>query len=452
MDKNLKNVILLTIDCLRYDSLSEKNTPNIIKFAKNGWFFKRAYSTGCWTTPSMIGLLTSTYPFMYEGQLKIKTPRESIAKILKENGYHTGAFTFQPYLSRIHGFNIGFDDYFDDFKKFRNSQEEIVQRRYGQSEKLFENFSTLYNKFVFLSYLKSKVKNFVYFKYLMKKLEKNLNFYIPSDEINSYFIDWIKNKNEPFFCWLHYLDTHFPYISNSFEKDDMIRLNVQRQKWHRNKNKVNSYDLDKLKIFYNEKVKDVDRNICMLVNNIKKLDKYGNTIFIITADHGEEFYDHGGFHHEIKLYEELIHVPLIVFGKGIKGCIINKVISHIDLFPTILDILGIKKPKGWIGENFILKNNNIAISEEGQKACGDARLSLDYKLNFETKKIAIVWNKWKYIYTERNSEELYDLSNDNEENDNLLNGNINHLNEVIDTARNILKNHLDFIKNSRNYM
>jgi len=450
MDEKLKNVILLTIDCLRYDSLSETNTPNIMKFAKNGWFFKRAYSTSCWTTPSMIGLLTSTYPFMYEGQLKIKTPRVSIAKILKENGYHTGAFTFQPYLSRIHGFNIGFDEYFDDFEKLKNSQEGIIQKRYGLSKKLSENLSTLYNKIGIFTYFKAKVNNFIYFKYLKKKLRKNSNFYIPSNEINSYFIDWIKNKNEPFFCWLHYLDTHFPYISNSFEKDDMIRLNVQRQKWHRNKNKVNLDDLDKLKIFYKEKVNDVDRNICKLINEIKKLNKYDNTIFIITADHGEEFYDHGGFHHEIKLYEELIHVPLIVFGKVIKACIIDKVISHIDLFPTILNILGIKKPNGWIGENFVLKNNNIAISEEGQKAFGDARLSLNYKLNFETKKISIVWDKWKYIYTEGNGEELYDLSNDNEENDNLLKGNKNHLKDVIDTARKILNNHLEFVKGSRN--
>jgi len=129
----MKNVILLTVDCLRYDALSEKNTPNIMKFARNGWFFKRAYSIGCWTTPSLIGLMTSTYPFMYEGQLKIKSPRKNLAKTLNENGYTTGGFTFHPYLSRIYGYDMGFDDYFDDIDKFKGSTEVIVQKRWGPS-------------------------------------------------------------------------------------------------------------------------------------------------------------------------------------------------------------------------------------------------------------------------------------------------------------------------------
>ena len=93
----------------------------------------------------------------------------------------------------------------------------------------------------------------------------------------------------------------------------------------------------------------------------------------------------------------------------------------------------------------MLKNNNIAISEEGQKARGDARLSLDFKFNLETKKIAIVWDSWKYIYTDGNCEELYDLSTDKGEKNNLLIGDVKLSQEVINKARDLLKNHIDFV-------
>jgi arylsulfatase A-like enzyme len=268
---------------------------------------------------------------------------------------------------------------------------------------------------------------------------------MPGNELNNHFIEWIKDKNDPYFCWLHYLDTHFPYISDSLKKDEMIRLNLQRQKWFLQNKNVNLDDLDKVKNLYIKKVHDVDSYIGELVDNLKKINKYDNTIFIITADHGEELYEHGSFHHDLKLYEELIHVPLIISGKGIKRHTIDKVVSHIDLAPTLLDILEIKKPKLWIGDNLLLNTKNIAISEEGQKTRGDARLSLNFKLNLDAKKVAIIWDKWKYIYSEGNGEELYDLSVDEGEKENLLKEDEEQTKEVINIARDALNKHMNLV-------
>ena len=410
----MKNLVLITVDCLRYDAIRSDLTPNIEDLA-NGLFFESAYSVASWTAPSFIGILTSTYPLMYNGELTVKSPRISIAQVLKQKGYLTAGFTFHPYLSKIYGYNRGFDDYFDDFGALDQEKKYKLANRLQKLGLRFLVFEKLRKR---LSYL-----NYIY--YMRYRLKHDFKFYLPGNKVNRRVMDWVDEKKQnPFFIWIHYMDVHFPYLPSGedcADKEEAIRLNIEREKWFRGSKDVDATDLEKLKDLYMAKVRDVDRYIGELIRSFKERGLYDDTIFVLTADHGEEFFEHGEFHHEFKLYDELIHVPLLMFGNGIKGKKIEKTVSSVDLAPTLIDLLGMKKPKEWVGENMLLKENGIAISEEGQEYRGDSRRDDGgFRMNLTAKKVSLIHGGWKYIYNEHGMDEFYNLIKDPMEGENMI--------------------------------
>ena len=133
-----------------------------------------------------------------------------------------------------------------------------------------------------------------------------------------------------------------------------------------------------------------------MINLLKEQNLMKNTYIIITSDHGEEFKDHGSFGHNHTLYNELVHVPLIIQGPGIpkKTRIADKV-RLIDIFPTIFDLLGVHNKISSFNIDGIslmpLINNS---GEQNYLPC----LSKDWN------KFSIRTDKWTQITTETNSE------------------------------------------------
>lgn len=114
----MKNVILITIDCLRADHVGclgydRPTTPNIDELAEAGVLFTQAFSQGSKTATSFPALLASTYPLMFEGYKRISEPRKMISEVLKENGYTTAAFHSNPTLSSYFNYDRGFDTFED---------------------------------------------------------------------------------------------------------------------------------------------------------------------------------------------------------------------------------------------------------------------------------------------------------------------------------------------------
>ena len=433
----MKNIVLITIDCLRYDSFNT-HAPNLMKYGKQGWFFKRAYSLGSWTTPSLLGLLTSTYPLMYNGKLAIEYPRISIVDILKSQGYSTLGFTFHPYLSSLYKFNKGFDIYYDS----------LIKKSKLEEKNDYSLFKEIIKKVIYSDKTPKYFKNYAWLIMLHRKLKKGNLPYLRGEQVNNMVKEHLDGVSEPFFLWIHYLDTHFPYVprSNKISSEEIVNLNEERERWFKLNKRVDYDKLLKLKNLYLLTIKDVDNHVKEIVEYFKRKNFYKNTIFIITADHGEEFYEHGGFHHEIKLYEELIHVPLIMFGNGLKPKIIEKVVSHIGVFPTILDILGLKSPAEFIGKNMILNDSNLSFVEEGQKYHGDAFKGNLIKLDLNSAKIAIIYKNWKYIRGD-DSLEIYNLQDDPLEKNNL----ITHKDKYRDILRTFNKLYAEHIKLLKNY-
>ncbi len=141
----------------------------------------------------------------------------------------------------------------------------------------------------------------------------------------------LKPQRDKFFVWGHYYDPHDPYFEvPGFKAKD-------------------SSDKEK----YIAIVKYVDREIGRLVDGLKSRGVWDKTVFVLTADHGDEFLEHGHRFHGSTLYEEMTHVPLILRVPQVAARRIKQPIGHVEVAPTLLDALGVKTPPAFEGRSRI---------------------------------------------------------------------------------------------------
>ncbi len=380
------NVILIIVDTLRADHLScydyERNTsPAIDSIAKGGIQFLNAYTTAPWTQPAVASIITGLLPYYHNvcDLFDILSPDNiTLAELLRDEGYKTGAVISHKLLESKLGYAQGFDYYNED-----NVGDEST---------------------------------------------------VSSDKVTGNAVKWIdNNKKNDFFLMLHYFDPHYAYehhedfdYSTGYEGelkagDDIWDLRSR-------KDNMSNEDLSFLKNLYDEEISFTDKNIGILIQYLKDENLFDKSIIVITADHGEEFNEHGWLGHTVHLYEELVHVPLLIHIPGneytpkkIKGNV-----SVADIVPTILELLDIgydksvfngKSLSGKIkGENEIVKDNPVffqitfALNEEK---------NLRAKQKFSIKN-GVLLGKEKLIYDIANEVwELYDISSDKSEKSNI---------------------------------
>lgn len=366
------NIIVISIDTVRADHLASygyhrTTTPNIDDLAKQGVVFENAFSQAPWTLPSMASMHTSLYPSEHGAEnvySRLNDHFVTIAEVLKNNFYKTIGIISQSFLSSKHGFSQGY---------------QIFDERYI-----------------------SGVND------------------ISSESITKRAMEYIEeNKSDPFFLWIHYFDPHHSYIDHvefsygsgySGSLPDKLDLKDLNE----NKSSLNQDDIDYVKDIYDEELALTDKNIGDLINNVYDLGLEDNTIIIITADHGEEFLERTRFGHGKNLYQELIHMPLIIYvptdlkyrGKRVKE---NVEISSIPY--TIIDLLGIEKNL-FRGINLLEvneKQNTVAFSEGS------------YAWGVDKRKEGIIYKNWKLIKNlDDQTYELYNLENDPSEKMNLI--------------------------------
>jgi arylsulfatase A-like enzyme len=399
------NLLLITIDALRADHLtclgySRKITPNLDDFASTGVLFTQAISTSHMTPTSFVSMLTSTFPLMNGGWFDISKRGITLPLVLKAHGYHTGAFLSNPFLSSYYGYHKGFD-FFD------NSIPES-----GIGMKMLG-------------------------KLLHVPKSQRITPFAKAQELNKKAITWLHDNRDDFFLWLHYMDVHGPYglLRNrvslfrsllsmkvhqalGHSKYRAMKSNNLLPKWHVNR-RIDSYDAH---------IRYEDKMFGSLFHKLTELDILKDTLVVVTADHGQQFMEHGYYGHRFGLYDQLIHVPLIIVGPGLKRRIITQQVSLLDLAPTILDIVGIEKPRSFLGDSLLglMRGSGTelgrlgAISETDVLPAG-LRLRGDQKrLDAKRRVISFRTDKWKYIYTEGGQDELYCLETDPGERENLI--------------------------------
>jgi arylsulfatase A-like enzyme len=237
----------------------------------------------------------------------------TLAEQFKKAGYATGAVVSAPYVESRYGFARGFDEYDDETVSFATNNESYRS--------------------------------------------------VTGPLVVDTATDWIEaNLDRPFFLFLHFWDVHYDFVpgppydrmfdpdydgdvtGDDFYFSDAIHLEMEAR------------DLDHVIALYDGEIRLVDDQIKRLRKTLGELDVADNTIFVVTADHGDEFFEHAEKGHHRTLYEEVVHVPLVFYVPGAAvakpGRRLESESSIIDIAPTLLGLAGIEKPEGLEGQDY----------------------------------------------------------------------------------------------------
>lgn len=394
------NVILIGIDTLRADHLGSygykrDTSPNIDKFAQTGVLFVNAFSQSNKTTPSFMSMFTSLYPSDHgvitvlssnnKGPIvKINDSIVTLPQILKNYGYKTYGMITSTQLAGELGFDRGFD--------------------------LYEKGSAYASRDKLISLI-AKIKSEKFFIFFHDNGPHDP--YIPAAPFDRYY------QVSPFGKSL--VENYDANPEGVLPIDDEDTVEVKSKKMRDNKritsesfwSKVdgeNPTHVSDLIALYDGEIKHLDEFIGRLAEVLEKNKLLENTIIIFTADHGEEFGEHGQFKHN-QLYNELIQVPLIVSWQKIEGKKeIAQKVRTVDIMPTLLDLLGISFDTPQRGISllpFIYDQSNLK----------DLLIISMQELGGELSKSYITDN-YKFI-SGPSSPQLYNLSQDPKERQNL---------------------------------
>jgi arylsulfatase A-like enzyme len=158
---------------------------------------------------------------------------------------------------------------------------------------------------------------------------------------------------------------------------------------------------------YDDKLSYVDENLNELFSFLSSKEIVDSTLIILSSDHGQEFLDHGRVGHGSGgFYDEILHIPLILFGPRIQNGVNRRLVSQLDIAPTILNFYGIIAPKDYRGNNVLSTHTNRFVISEGFPRQGPI--------------YAIRTEKWKYIRAKRQRAQLYNLEEDLKETKNVI--------------------------------
>ncbi len=367
------NVIIIGLDTLRPDHLGaygyeRETSTNIDRLAADGVLFENVISQAPWTHPSFGTVFTSLYPTQHGATTvgtRMSTEFPTLASLLGDHGYYTGAIVNAPSLSPEFGVGRGFDHY--DFLRPWSERS--------------------------------------------------------ADQVTELALAWIDvHKDQPFFLFVHYFDPHLPYAppvpyDSLFDPDyagplgDSFNIGAAAA---RRDDRVVGYgslpEADKKHIaaLYDGEIAFADKAVGALVDGIDRRGLRNRTLLIFLSDHGEELFDHGGLDHGHSLFDELIRVPLIISLPGTipEKSRVSEYVRLLDVMPTVLDMLGLRQPTHLEGVS--LKNFLTGAVRPRPDGVGLLRPAICYAeaLRHRMTVKSLTAYPWKLIYDMRTHERL----------------------------------------------
>jgi len=326
------NVILIIIDTARKDHFScygyqRETTPRIDEFAKEAVKFENAIATSSWTLPSIASILTGLWPHRHLAGYQIKdkeTGQEglsylsesavSLAEVLLQQGYQTVGFFQNPFVDPAFRLNRGFElyDYFPGDNLHIRRADQVI----GLASRWLERYWRRKTPFFMVVHL----------------FDPHLAYDPPSEYAWPYVYGYQGELQIPF-------------------APDEKELNKIRQ----GKITYSSKDKDFIIGLYNGELSFVDHWVGAFFDYLKEKKIYERSLIILTADHGEEFWEHNSFEHGHSLYQEVLSVPLLIrFPEGENaGLAVKEYVTLADIAPSILAYLGIETSFPANGRSFI---------------------------------------------------------------------------------------------------
>lgn len=411
------NVLFLVVDSLRFDIAVgdwESRTPHIDRLVDDGTLFTNCFSQGISTAPAMTAMLTGRHPLDYGGHWYLGDDQQTFPQAFQQNGYRTGAIHSNPYVSARRNFDRGFDHFEEDVVTFE--PDEGLE---AAPEKLLRIASRL-------SRILSRTP------------------YTPAEDVNEGMLSFVADSDSPWFLWTQYMDVHGPYLGG----DDFRYRNKFRAEWLwrkaavRDPDSISPSEQQELQENYRREVEYLDGAIGDLLDELDSNGQLSDTFVVLTADHGDEFDEHGRFGHGNLPYDELTHVPLVIRppeGSDLPtGETRDELVRCMDILPTVLDAVDADVPdehrSRLAGETLLplIKGNGrgddpLVVTEKRVKGEDDLRIGLRTA-------------DWKFIYDGSADERyLFDLESDPAEKENVLDANPdtarefeNHFHERLD--------------------
>lgn len=371
-----KSILLVTVDCLRADHVgfmgyARPTTPFLDSVAAESFVFPSAMVAGAPTYYSFPAILASRYPLALGRDVVGLAPGEpSLMSILKQAGYATASFgAANPYISS----RFGYEQKFDTFRDFLDGDVSIPP----SNERITAASSTGWMNRLNRKVAKARpamgplgvVYDELYFRYCQRVTPvpdslDALRRFPAADVIVHHACEWLASSGEkPFFLWIHLMDPHAPYYPKDAALAMMggapvtpFRARYLNSFW--NRSDLGPHRLvrhrDEIVALYDAGVRWVDVHMARLVETLRKSGKWDDCIFVFTADHGEEFLDHGGrYHPPSRLMEELIHVPLLLrVPECAKKDVAKSPFSMIHIAPTLLDAAQLPIPATFQGQSY----------------------------------------------------------------------------------------------------
>ena len=361
-------IILVSIDTLRADHLSSygyerETSPFLDSLAAKGSRFRYARSASPWTLPAHVTMLTGQLPMTHkvvDDGVSLDPQTPFLPALLQKEGWATGGFVSTMYVSSLFGFNRGFDH--------------------------FEDFGLLSEK-------------------------KNLSGSVDAEDVIDEALTWFASQpaEKPLFLFLHFYDVHYAYDAPAPYNEKFDRPSQkgdQKYKnyfYFKNKKKVKAKQRRHQIAQYDEEIVYVDDQLRRLNDAIK--DKRTKVKWVVTADHGEEFWERGAWGHAHTLYAEQLHVPLIISGEGVPQGIPDSgwAGSH-DIAPTI---------SAWAGAGGLQPDGISLVSYlSGEKALPE-RTFMAETTRFKTNRLSILEGEYRLEWDLKNAtSELFHTMSD----------------------------------------
>ena len=413
------NILLITMDTVRADHVSaygyeRDTTPYLREFARETTLYERLVACDGFTLPTHASIFTGMYPGWHGATRQpdhssgapLSPNSRTLASVLRANGYWTAETAANyGYLGKWTGLTQGFE--FAEVKMAMHLSDP--------------------NRPFYLRELARKALNVAvsttdFDAYTLRAPDINRNAFA--------MLEQARNRQQPFFLFLNYMDAHSPYLPPQPFRDRFSAGDgnvkpisadafvAMRDAVNAGKRALNEPEKRYLVSQYDAGIASIDFHIRELLTRLRELGLYENTLIIVTADHGESFGDHGLMEHAFgSLYQDQIRVPLLVKYPGQhEAQRSDALVSQVDFLPTVLEAAGIALPPGLQGQSLRSpreRDSGVVFADSF------ARRDLHDNARLRGSRRAVFSGNLKLIVWTAGAPELYDLAADPNELHNL---------------------------------
>jgi len=324
-------IVLLSVDSLRHDRVHAERdgtplTPTLDAFADEAVEFGAGVAPGPGTTDSVPSILTGELPSRFPG-FALPEPGSgppTIAERLDDRGFATAAFHQNNLISRQYGFDRGFDRYHDISEETREETGRAAWRLWIRD--LIEETPLM----DVARWLQDQATRWL-----------GRSLYVldePGDSLTDRALEWLDATEGKRFLWMHYMDAHHPYLAPdriqkifdaTIPREEVLTISRKARSAPEN---LTDREIERLELHYDCAVRFVDEQIGRVLERVEE-----DATVVVTADHGEEFFEHGAFGHRGALWEELVRVPLLVRAPGTEPRFVNAQAPVRGLVDTVFE-------------------------------------------------------------------------------------------------------------------